>query len=122
MKTIVTKFMTENLKLCKFWIDASLKRKLCISFVNVLAPLIIGLLIYLLFIPTAHVSEYIYRLAGQSFAVSNVDLNGTFITCYLADFLWGYALFNIVFLIEMIYPKDIVKVFVICVACKFRLI
>ncbi len=83
------------------WMKLSLRNKWLLTIINSFFPLLIGLLIYVFFIPTSYISKNIYILVGTSVAIKNIDLTGSFITCYLADFLWAYALMAIVMLLTV---------------------
>lgn len=97
------------------WTKLSWKAKFVIVFLNVAISLLIGLAVYVFFIPSAHISQLVYRLIGKKIAVNDVDLRDSFLTCYLADFLWAEALCALVALFVVEKTHDFIKVFLICV-------
>lgn len=99
----------------KTWKNTPLKNKLIFTILNAFIPLLIGAAVYILFIPTAHISEYIHRFSGKEFTIDKVDLSGSGITSYLADFLWAYALYSMVMFLMVEDCKDIYKSLIICV-------
>lgn len=98
----------------EMWFKLSKKKQIIFSICNIIFPLIIGAVIYFLFVPTAHISEILYKFIGKSIYISSKDLTGTFVTCFLADFLWAYALFFLVFVILAQKKSDIWIVLLIC--------
>lgn len=97
------------------WTELSLKTKFVVVFLNVAVPLLLGLAVYVFFIPSAHISQLVYGLMGKIVAVNDVDLRDSFLTCYLADFLWAEALFALVALFLVEKTRDFIKVFLTCI-------
>lgn len=96
----------------KMWINNPLRFKLIYTLINVGIPLAVGGLIYFLFVPTADISKWLYNTLGCFRVETGIDLTGSFVTCYLADFLWAYALFNVVSVIQVNTVIDFAYVFI----------
>ena len=92
-----------------------LRRKLLFFVLNVGMPLFIGGLLYILLVPTAHISEMIYQLLNISSPDLNINLVESFISCYLSDLLWAYALFNLIFCIWVEDEKSALMATTICI-------
>lgn len=89
------------------------EQRIVFSIINIIIPLIIGLFIYILFVPTSHISEFVYLCIGRSLYIGSVPTK--FITCYLADCLWAYALFFLIFVVYAQKLNDIWCVLLVCV-------
>lgn len=98
----------------KRWFEIKKTKQVFFSLCNIVSPLIIGAIVYFLFVPTAHISVMFYDLLKKSFFINNIDLTGSIITCYLADFLWAYAMFFIVLIIYVQKISDFSKAIAIC--------
>lgn len=96
------------------WFGIRKRRRIIFSICNILFPLLIGATIYFLFVPTAHISVMLYMLLGKNLSIDHIDLSGTFITCFMADYLWAYALFFLVLLIYAQKRNDIRIVIIVC--------
>lgn len=97
------------------WNELPLRRKLIFFVLNVGMPLFIGGLLYILLVPTAHISEMIYQLLNISSPDLNINLVDSFISCYLSDLLWAYALFNLIFCIWVEDKKSALMATTICI-------
>jgi hypothetical protein len=83
--------------------------------INVILPLAIGTSIYVLFVPTAHISSWINSLLGKSIYIG-IDIKlGSYITCYMSDCLWAYALFFLLLFIQVEKINDLWLVMVECI-------
>lgn len=81
---------------------------------NVVGPLLIGAFIYIMLVPTAWVSKLIYSFVGTNLNLEITVSPGSFITCYMADCLWAYALFFLLGAIQIEQIKDLIVVFCEC--------
>lgn len=97
------------------WNKLPLRRKALFLAFSVVMPLLIGGLLYILFVPSAHISEMIYRLLNIPSPNLNINFADSFISCYLADLLWAYALYNLIFCIWVEDKKSALMATVICI-------
>ena len=91
------------------------KKRICFLLFNAVFPLLIGFVFYLLFVPSAFVTKLVCVLLNVDVLQTGIDLSGTFLTSYFADWLWAYALFIIVSAFLLTKPKDIFITMTICV-------
>lgn len=71
-----------------------MKKKVSLFILTVLLPLFAGLTVYLLFRPSAGISEFFYTLLGfpQLHVIAPNSVFGDLIRFYLCDFLWAFSL------------------------------
>lgn len=97
------------------WFKTSKHKRALFSFCNIIVPLIIGATVYVLFVPTAHISIIVFNFLGKSLFTNYIDLTGSIITCFFADFLWAYSLFFLVLIIYAQKASDIIFVIIVCI-------
>ena len=97
------------------WEKTSYTWRLFFSIINVVSALILGLTIYLVFVPTAHISQLIYDIIGINLQAKYNFKEYSIVKCYVADFLWAYALFNLIVVIQADKVKDFLCVGIECV-------
>ena len=98
----------------EIWLDIPHTNRLLFTMSNAIIPLLVGGIIYILFVPTSHISEKFYHLLGISAAFNGINRTRNYITCYLTDFLWAYALSSMVMFLEVEQYKDVRKSLIIC--------
>ena len=69
---------------------------------------------YILWVPSAHVSQAIYRVFGLH-SLFGAGTAGSFITCFLGDFLWAYSLMFLLALITVRRKRDLIQILVLCI-------
>lgn len=100
---------------CVFvWNKLKIFHKILITLVNVVGPLLIGAFIYIMLVPSAWVSKLIYSFVGTNLNLEITVEPGSFITCYMADCLWAYALFFLLGAIQIECFKDLIVVLSEC--------
>ncbi len=82
--------------------------------INTLLPLITGAFVYILWVPSAHISQVIYQISGFH-PFPAVERAGSFITCFLGDFLWAYSLVFLLAMIVVHRKRDIISVLALCI-------
>ena len=85
-----------------------------IAIINILLPLIAGALVYIIWVPSAHVSQVFYRVFGLH-SLPGDGTAGSFITCFLGDFLWAYSLVVLLVMIIAHRKRDIIFVLALCI-------
>ena len=85
-----------------------------VAIINILLPLIAGAFVYILWVPSAHVSQVFYRVFGLH-SLPGDGTAGSFITCFLGDFLWAYSLMFLLALITVRRKRDLIKILVLCI-------
>ena len=90
--------------------------KTIVALIHILIPLLAGALVYICWVPTACVSQIAYKVSGLHPLpeTENAD-TGSFITCYLGDFLWAYSLLFLVALITVHRKRDLIPVLILCI-------
>ena len=90
-----------------------------VAIINILFPLLGGALVYILWVPSAHVSQAIYRVFGLH-SLFGAGTAGSFITCFLGDFLWAYSLMFLLAVITVRRKRDLIKILVLCIlSCAY---
>ncbi len=83
--------------------------------VNIIGPLVLGLIVYILYRPEAFISREIYRWIGVSFDISQSgSVANRFIRFYFSDMMWSYALFFTISWILGQGRRAITECFIIC--------
>ncbi len=91
-----------------------------ILLLNIIIPLIFGLVIYLLLKPNTYISELIYSLFNIRFDyyISNKGIIRIFIYNYLCDILWAYALtFTVYYFVNSFTHKYLLTLFITNMFC-----
>ena len=92
----------------------SIEIKRMVAIINILFPLLGGALVYILWVPSAHVSQAIYRVFGLH-SLFGAGTAGSFITCFLGDFLWAYSLMFLLAVITVRRKRDFIKILALCI-------
>lgn len=94
------------------------KREKIIILTNVLVPITIGSMIYIILSPDVYFVNILDKLMKINRAVVNNNFFIVFIRNYFLDMLWGYSL---VFALAFIYGKDINLRKIIIIAFSFSI-
>lgn len=87
-----------------------------VAMIHILIPLLAGAVVYALWVPTAYVSQIVYKVSGLSpLPGAGSAGTGSFITCFLGDFLWAYSLLFLVALITVHRKRDLIPALILCI-------
>ena len=85
-----------------------------IVLIHILFPLIAGACVYIIWVPTAFVSQIAYDLFGL-YPLPGAGKEGSFITCFMGDFLWAHALIFLLSMIMVHRKRDLIPTVVLCI-------
>lgn len=87
-----------------------------VAMIHILIPLLAGAVVYVLWVPTAYVSQIVYKVSGlHPVPGAGSAGTGSFITCFLGDFLWAYSLLFLVALITVHRKRDLIPALILCI-------